>query len=128
MKILLLPLALLLLPVMLGSPWLRLLPERRGLRLLVCWPLGYFLMLALFEVLAVPYTWFRNSFYDLAPAYAWVLAAAAGCSCLAAWILSLAGFGNLVGIIYPLFGWLGIPCTACLLWRSFPLRRGKDNS
>ena len=48
--------------------------------------------------------------------------------CLAAWILSLAGFGNLVGIIYPLFGWLGIPCTACLLWRSFPLRRGKDNS
>lgn len=87
MKILLLPLALLLLPLMLGSPWLRLLPERRGLRLLVCWPLGYFLMLALFEILAVPYTWFRRSFYDLAPAYAWVLAAAAGCSCLAAWIL-----------------------------------------
>jgi len=28
---------------------------------------------------------------------------------IAAWLLSLAGFGNLIGIIYPVFGYAGIP-------------------
>ena len=35
--------------------------------------------------------------------------------CILAWILSLAGFGSLVGFIYPLFGYIGIPCVAYVL-------------
>ena len=35
--------------------------------------------------------------------------------CILAWALSLAGFGSLVGFIYPLFGYIGIPCVAYVL-------------
>lgn len=35
--------------------------------------------------------------------------------CLAAWLLSLAGFGNLIGIIYPIFGYISIPLLAMLV-------------
>ena len=37
-----------------------------------------------------------------------------------AWLLSLLGFGNLIGIIYPIFGYAGIPFLACVVynWRK----------
>ena len=38
-------------------------------------------------------------------------------TCAAAWALSLLGFGNLIGFIYPLFGYIGIPCVAAVLWK-----------
>ncbi|MBQ7534935.1 MAG: hypothetical protein IJT43_04870 [Stomatobaculum sp.] len=41
--------------------------------------------------------------------------AVSAAACLGAWALSLMGFGSLIGIIYPLFGWMGIPCVVCLL-------------
>ena len=121
MKILLLPVALLLLPMMLGSPWLRLLPDRRGLRLLVCWPLGYFLMLALFELLAVPYTWLRNSFHDLATATTGLLAIAAGCSCLAACLS--AGPAGEKAAASPLTYWEWLYLLAFLALVAFQLVR-----
>lgn len=37
----------------------------------------------------------------------------------AAWLLSMAGFGNLVGILYPIFGYLGIPFLVCLVINWF---------
>ena len=47
--------------------------------------------------------------------------------CILAWALSLAGFGSLVGFIYPLFGYIGIPCVAYLLIKGFTLFRQRDN-
>ena len=47
--------------------------------------------------------------------------------CILAWVLSLAGFGSLVGFIYPLFGYIGIPCVAYLLIKDFTLFRQRDN-
>jgi hypothetical protein len=82
MKLLLLPVALMAAPCLLGRPWARLLPDRRGLRALACWPLGYLMMLALFEALAVPFTWLRGDFHNFAVAYTAVLAAAAAASVL----------------------------------------------
>ena len=38
--------------------------------------------------------------------------------CILAWALSLAGFGSLVGFIYPLFGYIGIPCVAYVLFKG----------
>ena len=40
---------------------------------------------------------------------------ASAASLAAAWILSLFGFGNLIGFIYPLFGYLGFPCIVSVL-------------
>ena len=80
MKLLLLPLALGVLPVLLGLPWTRLIPSRRGVRSLLCWPLGYFLALALFELLAVPFTLLQGSFFVLAPVYSGLLTALAAVS------------------------------------------------
>ena len=38
----------------------------------------------------------------------------------AAFVLSLLGFGSLVGLVYPLFGYAGIPLLVCLVlnWRK----------
>ena len=47
--------------------------------------------------------------------------------CILAWALSLAGFGSLVGFIYPLFGYIGIPCVAYVLVKGFTLFRQRDN-
>ena len=47
--------------------------------------------------------------------------------CILAWALSLAGFGSLVGFIYPLFGYIGIPCVAYVLFKGFTLFRQRDN-
>ena len=47
--------------------------------------------------------------------------------CILAWALSLAGFGSLVGFIYPLFGYIGIPCVAYVLIKGFTLFRQRDN-
>ena len=47
--------------------------------------------------------------------------------CILAWTLSLAGFGRLVGFIYPLFGYIGIPCVAYVLVKGFTLFRQRDN-
>ena len=41
--------------------------------------------------------------------------------CLAAYLLSLAGFGNLIGLIYPMFGYISIPFLFLLVrnwWKS----------
>ena len=35
---------------------------------------------------------------------------------VSAWMLSLAGFGNLIGIIYPVFGYAGIPFLICVVY------------
>ena len=45
----------------------------------------------------------------------------------AAWLLSLAGFGNLIGVIYPVFGYAGIPFLVCLVrnWRLVKNSAGK---
>jgi uncharacterized membrane protein YkvI len=32
-----------------------------------------------------------------------------------AWLLSLVGFGNLIGVIYPVFGYAGIPFLVFLV-------------
>ena len=84
MRILLLPVALVLLPIALGLPWTRRVTERRALRVLICWPLGYFLAMALFEALAVPFTLLKGSFYDLAKVYSGSLGMA-GILSLAVW-------------------------------------------
>ena len=34
---------------------------------------------------------------------------------LGAWLLSLVGFGNLIGVIYPVFGYAGIPFLVFLV-------------
>ena len=47
--------------------------------------------------------------------------------CILAWALSLAGFGSLVGFIYPLFGYIGIPCVAYFLFKGFTLFQQRDN-
>jgi len=41
---------------------------------------------------------------------------------LGAWLLSLAGFGNLIGVIYPVFGYAGIPFLVFLVrnWLRVP--------
>ena len=41
-----------------------------------------------------------------------------------AWLLSLVGFGNLIGIIYPVFGYAGIPFLVFLV-RNWLLTRKK---
>ena len=48
--------------------------------------------------------------------------------CILAWALSLAGFGSLVGFIYPLFGYIGIPCVAYLLIRGAGAIRQRKNA
>lgn len=40
----------------------------------------------------------------------------------AAWILSLAGFGNLIGVIYPVFGYAGIPFLCFLVFNWLKIR------
>ena len=69
MRLLLLPAALFLFPLLLGLPWIRRLSGQRTVRALLCWPLGYFIALAFFEALAVPFTVLRGSFYHFAAAY-----------------------------------------------------------
>ena len=43
---------------------------------------------------------------------------------IGAWLLSLAGFGNLIGVIYPVFGYAGIPFLVFLV-RNWMLTRKK---
>lgn len=69
MRMLLLPAALFLFPLLLGLPWLRRLSGQRTVRALLCWPMGYFIALAFFEALAVPFTVLRGSFFHFAAAY-----------------------------------------------------------
>ena len=49
-----------------------------------------------------------------------------------AWMLSLVGFGNLIGIIYPVFGYAGIPFLLCVVynWKkeSDRMSREKEKS
>lgn len=45
--------------------------------------------------------------------------AASAAACVTAWLLSLLGFGSLIGLIYPLFGYIGIPCVLVLIIRKF---------
>lgn len=40
-----------------------------------------------------------------------------------AWLLSLVGFGNLIGVIYPVFGYAGIPFLVCLVRNWLHTRR-----
>ena len=76
MRLLLLPVAMVLFPMLLGLPWVEKLVRGRGIRMLLCWPTGYFLALALFEALAVPLTMLKESFFHLAAIYSGLLAAA----------------------------------------------------
>ena len=43
-----------------------------------------------------------------------------------AWLLSLVGFGNLIGVIYPVFGYAGIPFLVFLV-RNWLLTRKREN-
>lgn len=43
---------------------------------------------------------------------------------IAAFIASLAGFSNLVSLLYPLFGWLGLSILTILLWRWTGISKG----
>lgn len=53
-RILLLAVFLFISPVLLGAPWTTLLPEKNRYRLLACFPIGFFVELAVFQLLEVP--------------------------------------------------------------------------
>lgn len=53
-RILLLAVFLLIAPIMLGAPWTTLLPDKNRYRMLACFPIGFFVELAIFQLLEVP--------------------------------------------------------------------------
>ena len=76
MGFLTLPVFLVIVPIILAMPWTAVVTDNRQNRLLLCWPLGYFLEFALFEFLAVPFTLLRFSFSALCVVYLVVLCGA----------------------------------------------------
>lgn len=56
-------------PIALGLPWMIVLSKDNWNRTLGCFPLGYFIELALFHYLAVPFTFLGGSFRGLAVVY-----------------------------------------------------------
>ena len=78
MGLITLPIFLIIVPVILAMPWTTVITDNQRHRLLMCCPLGYFLELALFEFLAVPFTLLRLSFTSLCVVYL----AALGIACV----------------------------------------------
>jgi len=64
-------------PVLLGLPWMETLSKTNRFSLLACFPLGYFIELAVFHILAVPFAFFYWSFTTLSTVYACLLTALA---------------------------------------------------
>lgn len=62
-------------PVSLGIPWTTILPNRNRYRMLACLPVGYFIELAIFHFLAVPFGFLGGSFRTLSLLFGLTLAA-----------------------------------------------------
>lgn len=75
-----LPIALIVIPIILAAPWTVVVTDRPWNRLLLCWPLGYFLECALFQFLCVPFTLLGLSFTSLCAAYLALLIGLCGLS------------------------------------------------
>lgn len=61
-RILMLAVFLFLAPVLLGVPWTTLLPNKNRYRMLACFPIGFFVELAVFQLLEVPIAFLRLRF------------------------------------------------------------------
>lgn len=61
-------------PIFLGLSWMTLLPERNRYRTLACFPVGYFIELAIFHFLAVPFGFLGGSFRTLSLIFGLTLA------------------------------------------------------
>lgn len=79
-RFLLLVVFLLLVPMLLGIPWTTLLPKRNRCRLCACFPMGFFVELAIFQLLEVPVAFLHLPFTLLCWAFMTVLAIACVCS------------------------------------------------
>lgn len=69
MGVLALLLVLLVIPFLIALPWTTVVTRKAGNRLLVSWPLGFFLELAVFFFLTVPFTFLRLPFSSLCYVY-----------------------------------------------------------
>lgn len=69
MGVLALFLVLLVIPFLIALPWTTVITKKAGNRLLVSWPLGFFLELAVFFFLTVPFTFLRLPFSSLCYVY-----------------------------------------------------------
>lgn len=77
-RILLLTAFLLLIPALLGAPWTTVLPRRNRYRLCACFPIGFFVELAIFQLLEVPIAFLRLPFTLLC----WAFAIVASLACV----------------------------------------------
>lgn len=80
LKLLLLIVFLGVFPVLLGLPWMTALSHENRNRFLACFPLGYFIELAIFHLLAVPFAFFYWSFTALSIVFSCMLTVLAGFS------------------------------------------------
>lgn len=79
-RFLLLAVFLLLTPMLLGAPWTMLLPNRNRYRLCACFPIGFFVELAIFQLLEVPIAFLHLPFTLLCWVFTVVVVSAGGCS------------------------------------------------
>ncbi|MCR5012572.1 MAG: hypothetical protein K6A72_09525 [Lachnospiraceae bacterium] len=73
-KALLLVVFLIVTPIALGIPWTVILPQGNRYRMLACFPLGYFIELAIFHILAVPFAFLGGHFSSLVILYSCIIA------------------------------------------------------
>lgn len=56
-------------PCLLGLPWVGLLPKKKGNRVLASFPVGFFVEMGLFQLLAFPFAYFKLRFSQLCVVY-----------------------------------------------------------
>lgn len=84
-RIFLLAVFLLLVPVLLGIPWTTLLPNENRYRLCACFPIGFFVELAIFQLLEVPIAFLHLPFTLLC----WIFGATVLCACICSAVFSM---------------------------------------
>lgn len=84
-RLLLIAVFLFLVPIVLGAPWTSLLPKRNRYRLCACFPIGFFVELAIFQLLEVPIAFLHMPFTLLCRAFVLIVVCASFYSAFFSW-------------------------------------------